>query len=110
MTKQPDPNSAKNLLIDFYNDLNKNLPEDLKRVSPNFSKECAQINNLKKKGYSPEQIRVAFDYLSHRKVTDLRYLNSSIEDALTEKYYWDNRNIDNTIGNIVQYFYHKSLY
>jgi len=73
-------------------------------TSPNFGKECGQVKNLLKKN-SAEDIRTTMDYLRRRGNVDLRFLNNSIKDAMAEKQYLIDVEVDGTEAYLVKMYY-----
>lgn len=95
-----NPDKAPGLVKFFYNLTNTQ--------SPNFAMECHNVKALLNKGYTPDQIRITMNYLYKRKQTTLGLLNRSIEDAILDDKYWNERTTVNTPAYFVKLFYNKT--
>ena len=81
----------------FYNKVNGKCT--------NYSKECTQVKNALKKGYTADQIKITMDYLARKGNIDLRFFNRSIEEALMEHKCLNEINIEGTEAYLVKMYY-----
>lgn len=88
-------------LLKFFYDLNG-------QRSPNFGKESKQIKNLlvhKENPVSPDEIRVILKYMSRKGHMDIRFLNTSVNEALLEHQLLQDVDKDGTAAFLVKRFY-----
>lgn len=98
--KIPSEDTAPGLLKFFY-DLNG-------QRSPNWGKESKQIKNLlthKEQPLTPDEIRIVLKYMSRKGNTDIRFLNTSINEALLENKLLKEMEKENTPASLVKRFY-----
>ncbi len=89
-----------------------NIPELVKYFytltggqSPSFGKEIGQIKSLLNHGFCADDIKTTMDYLYRKGNIDLRFLNRTINEAILEKQYLDQTNIDGTAPFLVKMYY-----
>jgi hypothetical protein len=99
-TKGPAEDTAPGLLKYFYNKNGK--------TSPNFPKESRLIKNLLTRKENPltaDQIREVLDYMSRRGHADLRFITTSVGDAIQEKQNLIDADTVGTAAYLVKKFY-----
>jgi hypothetical protein len=98
--KQPSEDTAPGLLKFFYDMTEKR--------SPNWGKESRQIKNLltsKEQPLTAEQVRIVLKYMARRGYDDVRFLSSSITEALLEHEYLEQINKEGTAAHLLKRFY-----
>lgn len=98
LKKVPSQDTAPALVKYFY-DLTGNS-------SPNWSKEGKQIKNLLTHNkLSPDQIRVVLSYMARKNHIDLRFLSTSVSDALLEQKYLSDMEQEGTAAYLLKMYY-----
>ncbi|MNJ90273.1 hypothetical protein D3C87_78680 [compost metagenome] len=98
--KVPSEDTAPGLLKFFYDLTGKR--------SPNWGKESKQIKNLltsKEQPLSAEEVRVVLRYMTRRGYDDVRFLSSSVTEALLENEYLQQIETPGTAPFLLKYFY-----
>lgn len=98
--KAPQEDTAPGLLKYFYS-LNE-------QRSPNWAKESKQIKILlthKEQPLTPEQIRIVLRYMARKGNVDIRFLNTSVNEALLENKLLQDIDKEETPSYLVKYFY-----
>lgn len=98
--KGPSPDTAPGLVKYFY-DLTGGM-------SPNWSKESKQIKNLltsKNKPLTPDEVRIVLSHMVRKSHADLRFLGTSVNDALLEQKYIQEMEQEGTAAYLVKKFY-----
>lgn len=88
-------------LLKFFYDLTG-------KRSPNWGKESRQIKNLlisKEQPLSAEEVRVVLRYMARRGYDDVRFLSSSVTEALLENEYLQQIETQGTAPFLLKYFY-----
>ena len=101
--------------LDFENIKTENAPDlvnyfydilyEGKVQSPFYPKEASQIKNLLKKKNNAENIKLTMRYLHRKGNLDLKYINTSINDAIFEDKALKEINIDGTAAFLVNFYY-----
>jgi hypothetical protein len=97
MRKTPGIDTAPGLVRYFYSLVGGS--------SLSWVKECSQVKNLLSKGVSVNDIKTTMNYLKRKGSMDLRFLNSSLKDALLEQRYLNEMNNEGTEAYLVKMYY-----
>lgn len=99
--KKPASEDTAPALLKFFYDLNG-------QRSPNFGKECKQIKNLlthKEQPISAEEIRTVLRYMIRKGYMDIRFLSSSVNEAILENKLLQDIEKEGTAAYLVKRFY-----
>lgn len=98
--KIPYEDTAPGLLKYFY--------DKVGGVSPNFGKESRLIKNLlvsKTKPLTPDEVRIVLNFMARKGQIDLRFINTSVNDALQEQKNLKEMEVEGTAAYLVKRFY-----